>query len=156
MDGTSGKSRLRCDMSVHSQHSSVTVNSSSGGRQVLVTPLSSVQREMPSGSFVDIGNRQQVVITPQYTSTLNPNKQHFIDKTILKAVCQNAKKDVPRAFTLRNIDTSRVLSCNNLKSVIRTQLQHDIVSDNFDVGYVQGTCVVRAEAKIILLKCGLP
>ena len=147
MDGTSGESKSRCDVSVHSQHSSVTANNSSGGRQVLVTPLSSVQCEMPSGSFMNIGNRRQVVITPQYISTLQPNKQHFIDKTIFKAVCQNAKKDVPQAFTLCNIDTSRVLSCNDLKSVIWTQLQHYIISDNFDVGYVQGTCVVRVRSK---------
>ena len=152
--GVCGAPGSRCNVSVVGQQSSVTVNNGSGGRQVLITPLSSVhvQHQAPSS----ITHRQRHVVTAPLATptstvaskgTLPPSGQHFIGKALLKAVCQSAKKDPPRAFTLRGIDTTKVLSCDDLKTIIRRQLQHDIRSDDFDVGYIQGSSVVRVRSK---------
>ena len=95
-------------------------------------------------SSVTVNNgERQVLVTPLQ----NTHRQCVIDKAILKAVCRSAKKETSRAFSLRNIDITRVLSCYDLKSIIRSQLQHDIVADDFDVGYIQGACVVRVRSK---------
>ena len=40
--------------------------------------------------------------------------------------------------------------CEELKKVIREQLKEDIVNHNFDVGYVQGTKVVRIRSRLDL------
>lgn len=62
-----------------------------------------------------------------------------MDKALLKAV---GKKD-PKTFTLYNINQHALLTCDDLKGVIRKKLSDDITSGDFDVGYVQGTTVVR-------------
>ena len=64
------------------------------------------------------------------------------DKVLLKAVNKKGKKD-PKTFTLRNINELDILSCDDLKSVIRRKLSSDIATGNFDVGYLQGSAVVR-------------
>ena len=64
-----------------------------------------------------------------------------VDKVLLKAVNKKGKKD-PKTFTLRNVDQSAVLSCDDLK-IIRKNLRYDITSGHFDVGYIQGSSVVR-------------
>jgi len=64
-----------------------------------------------------------------------------VDKVLLKAVNKKGKKD-PKTFTLRNIDQHALLTCDNLKGVIRRKLIDDITTSDFDVGYVQGTTVV--------------
>ena len=65
-----------------------------------------------------------------------------MDKVLLKAVNKKGKKD-PKIFTLRNINQHALLTCEDLKGVIRTKLSDDITNGDFDVGYVQGTTVVR-------------
>ena len=92
------------------QHS-VTVNS---GR-VRVTPLSGCQGH-----------------------PLSNEKSTKLDKIVLRAVCKDDSK-VCRSFTLRNIDTALVCSCDDLKIVIRSQLCQDITQEDFDVGYVRGS-----------------
>ena len=57
------------------------------------------------------------------------------NKLLLKAVCKSTK-EAPKTFTLRGVDIGRVNSQNQLKKVIREQLQDDLVK-NFDVGYYQ-------------------
>ena len=70
---------------------------------------------------------------------------HIISKILLKAVTcktkssKSAKKD-PKTFTLRNIDVSKVDTCNKLKELIVSQLND--LTRKFDVGYYQGTTVV--------------
>lgn len=54
---------------------------------------------------------------------------------------KKGKKD-PKTFTLRNIDQHALLTCDNLKVVIRRKLIDDITTSDFDVGYVQGATVV--------------
>ena len=57
------------------------------------------------------------------------------------------KKDSVRSSILRKIDSSKVLSCADLKGIIKEQLQHDVVSGDFDVGYVQGASVIRVRSR---------
>ncbi len=100
------------------QHS-VTVNS---GR-VRVTPLSGCQGH-----------------------PLSNEKSTKLDKIVLRAVCKDDSK-VCRSFTLRNIDTALVCSCDDLKIVIRSQLCQDITQEDFDVGYVRGSTVIRSRSE---------
>ena len=57
------------------------------------------------------------------------------------------KKDSARLFILRNIDSSKVESCAELKGLIKQQLKEDAVCGDFDVGYVQGASVIRVRSK---------
>ena len=129
-------------------NSSVTVNSGSGGRQVVVSPLSSVGH--PPSSPI---NQRQVLATPlcvqRPVGTPLPTGQRSVgklDKLILKEVCKSTKKD-SRNFTLRNLNTTEVCSCDDLKKVIRSQLHQDITSKDFDIGYVQGSNVIRIRSR---------
>ena len=123
------------------QHSSVTVNNGSGRRNVLITPLASVRCQTPAVT-------QPLANPPSTMVRCSTDTTSTIDKATLKAVCPGAayKKDSARTFILRNIDSAKVVSCADLKSTIRRQLQHDIVSGDFDVGYV-GASVVRVRSK---------
>ena len=69
----------------------------------------------------------------------NPN---MLPKVLLKAHTLN-KKDPAKTFTLRNLDLSVIKSCADLKAVIKSRLSSDITAEQYDVGYVQGTNVVR-------------
>ena len=60
-----------------------------------------------------------------------------IGKLMLKAVSKD-KKGHLKVFHLRNINANEVLSSGSLRSLIRSQLQDDIISENFDVGYMNG------------------
>ena len=48
---------------------------------------------------------------------------------------------------MRNIDSSKVESCAELKGLIKQQLKEDVVCGDFDVGYVQGASVIRVRSK---------
>ena len=48
---------------------------------------------------------------------------------------------------MRNIDCSKVISCGDLKGLIQQQLKQDVTSGDFDVGYVQGTSVIRVRSR---------
>ena len=69
----------------------------------------------------------------------NPN---VLPKVVLKAHSVN-KKDSAKTFTLRNLDLSAIKSCVDLKAVIKRRLSSDITGEEYDVGYVQGSNVVR-------------
>ena len=64
----------------------------------------------------------------------------MIDKLLIKVFSKCNKKGA-KTFTLRNIDTQTVCSCDKLKSEIVMQLESD-VSGYFDVGYVKGASLV--------------
>lgn len=51
-------------------------------------------------------------------------------------------KSTPKMFTLRNIDCSKITSCEQLKNVIKTQWRSDIVGEEFDVGFVSDNNVI--------------
>ena len=45
-------------------------------------------------------------------------------------------------FTLRNIRSSSIASCEYLVALIRSQLSHDLIDGSFDVGFVQNNAAV--------------
>ena len=90
-----------------------------------------------------IGTRQPVTITPisPFVPPATPKPPVIIQKVLLKAVSKVGKQ-VSKMFTLRNIDVNKIVSRDNLMGEIRGQLRGDIVSSDFDVGYVCGNSVI--------------
>ena len=96
-------------------------------RQVVITPLS-------SGSGIQV---------PQKTRVQQPDP-HKISKLLIKAVERNSvkgKKDNGKTFTLRDLNPSASQTCTQLKTLIKAQLDADLV-DEFDIGYIQSNTVV--------------
>ena len=58
----------------------------------------------------------------------------MIPKVLLKCASREDKK----TFTIRNINSSVVKTCESFKSLIRAQLGGEVVKD-FDIGYQHGT-----------------
>ena len=114
-------------------------------RKVLITQLAAIRPEqlatLPPGVCARFA---QGAVQPPTSSTLTT-----ISKATLKAVCSGGgafKKDAARTFILRNIDCSKVTTCDDLKDIIKNQLRDDI-SREFDVGYIQGTNVIRVRSE---------
>ena len=78
--------------------------------------------------------------TPTCTGTKAQQPRGIISKLLLKAFCVSTKKD-SKTFTLRNVNTAAIGSCEQLKCEIRSQLCGDIVQE-FDVGYLQGSTLI--------------
>ena len=76
-------------------------------RQMLVTPLTVPARAGPS----------------------------LIDKVLLNAVSKTGKKEA-KIFTMRSIDTEKIVSRDALKTAIRGQLRKDIICTDFDIGFM--------------------
>ena len=137
-----------------SVNGNVTVNNGSltysarGGqrRQVLVTPLVEGSQQRVQGDLavgtgrVLVSNLPAQSSQPQQPRTLVPNPNVLL-KVLLKAHGLN-KKDPAKVFTLRNLDLSVIKSCADLKAVIKRRLSSDITSEEYDVGYMQGSNVV--------------
>ena len=68
-----------------------------------------------------------------------------LDKILLKAAYKGKKEF--KTFTLRNVDTAAIASCKDLKKLIKDSLRDDINSKDFDVGYMQGSNVIRVRTK---------
>ena len=126
-----------------------------GKRQVLVTPLSSVsippasrapQVQARHGSPFPTGLRARGEVLITSVSKATPptttvqHSSEIVSKLLLKAYCKSTKKD-PKTFTLRNIPTASITSCEQLKHEIKAQLHDDIVKE-FDVGVLRGTTPV--------------
>ena len=90
-----------------------------------------------------VETRQPVRITPisPFVPPATPEPPVIIQKVLLKAVSKVGKQ-ASKTFTLRNIDIDKILSCDNLMGEIRGQLRGDIVSSDFDVGYICGNSVI--------------
>ena len=73
---------------------------------------------------------------------------------LLKAVLKGSNKD-GKTFTIRDVDTVAISSCDDMKMLIREQLSEDIVTEDFDVGFVNGSSVIRIRNKEIFLMFGL-
>ena len=69
-----------------------------------------------------------------------------LDKVLLKATCKGKLKEF-KTFTLRNVDTAAVVSSQDLKKLIKESLHDDISSRDFDIGYMQGSNVIRVRTK---------
>lgn len=65
-----------------------------------------------------------------------------LDKVLLKATCKGKMKEY-KTFTLRNVDTAAIVSSHGLKKLIKESLHDDISSRDFDIGYMQGSNVIR-------------
>ena len=72
----------------------------------------------------------------------------MLDKLLFKAVHRGGKEF--KLFALRNVDVGK--GCDNMKSMIRKQLQDDIVESDFDVGMDNGGKVIslRTQAAIMV------
>ena len=90
------------------------------------------------------GTRQPVTITliSPFVLPATPKPPIVTQKVLLKAVSK-VGKNVSKVFTQHNIDIDKIVSCDNLKGEIRGQLRGDIVSSDFDVGYVCGNSVIN-------------
>ena len=97
---------------------------------------------------------RQVIVTPLTTSPAHatqPYSANVIKKVLLKAVSKSNKKD-PKTFTLRNIQSSHISTCHELKFLIRAQLQEDMIKEDFDVGYLQNSTVISIRSTDDLLE----
>ena len=70
----------------------------------------------------------------------------LIDKVTLKAVSKE-KKSVSKMFQLRNINPLEIQSYSSLVTLIRSQLQGDITTEDFDVGYISGSNCISIRNK---------
>ena len=115
----------------------VTVNNSGAARQVLVTPLAT----MPPTSHVSS------VVRPQL-SLQAAAIDRFVNKIMIRVESRESNKEF-RNFTLRNLDTEVINCCEELKREVRSQLEEDVTTGDFDVGYVQGTNkVIRIRSRL--------
>ena len=124
----------------------------SHNRPVTITPLSAVQQQSlvsRVSSHSGKSDGASLGATPQRASQcVQPQKNpvpvnitgSFVIKKILLKAFIKGKKD-SKVFTLRNIRTDDVTSCKDLVSIIKSQLQHDVIKD-FDVGFVENSSSV--------------
>lgn len=94
---------------------------------------------------------RKVLVTP-LTSHVHP-RQSVIEKVLLKAASKTGpKKDKKdKTFTLRNLNKTKIASCDDLKSEIKRQLCDDLIDkEEFDVGYIphkEGERVINIRSK---------
>lgn len=120
----------------------VTINSGSkkqvsknGGGCVLITPLSKGTYSMPN------------VPTAKLNTTLQ-GASPLLSKVLVNVASKDGPISSGKMFTLRDLDITAILTCEDLKGedlkdAIKRQLTDDIVDSDFDVGYVEGSSVVR-------------
>lgn len=76
---------------------------------------------------------------------MQPLAAVMLDKVFLKAVNRKNLKEV-KTFMMRDVNTAFIHSLGDLKALIRENFCDDIRRD-FDVGYAQGTNVIRVRSK---------
>lgn len=94
-----------------------------------------------------------VFVTPIRSATTKGNnmpKVKIIEKVLLKAVTKVGKSS-SKMFTLRNVRDGLV-SCNDVKSTIKSQLQNDIIAEDFDVGFISNGNVIIFRSKSDLVE----
>ena len=125
----------------------VTVNNGAS-RQVLVTPLSTTP---PPSYFSSSSTRTLQRPISQASTSMAPtaSSDDFVDKIMIRVESIKSSK-VFRNFTLRGININIVNCCEELKKLIRDQLNDKIISRDFDIGYIQGTKVVRIRSRLDL------
>ena len=114
-------------------------NSMEAVRRVLVTPLavSSQHHQSPQQNL-----QQPVPVRPRGTQV--HQQQTVLEKLLLKVYSKSSKKEW-KMFTLRNVDTASIKTCDDLKEEIRIQLTDDVKKD-FDVGFVQGSNLISVRS----------
>lgn len=104
---------------------------------VVVTPLSTNIHLQPR-------QLQNQLVQSQVPSQVPPPPQKQAVRVLLKAV---KKKGTKSDSSLRNVILSSIESINMLKDVIREGISDDITSKDFDVGYLQGSNVIRIRSR---------
>ena len=133
--------RQGCNVSVVRSHqANVTVNSQD--QVTTVTPAIVTIPNLPRPGHVIIMplTNSTSLTTPEQSHELQSMRHQATEqaesigsKLLLKALCKYTKQS-PKTFILRGFDIATVNSQNQLKNVIKKQLQDDLVKD-FDVGY---------------------
>ena len=83
------------------------------------------------------------VPTAASNSGAQARAHHVLNRVLIKAVPKGGGKGEGKNFTLKNVNTAELSSCNQLKALIKEQLCDDIESGSFDVGFIDGSNVVR-------------
>lgn len=80
------------------------------------------------------------------TAKLNTTLQGaspLLSKVLVKVASKDGPISSGKMFTVRDLDITTIFTCEDLKDAIKRQLTDDIVDSDFDVGYVEGSSVVR-------------
>ena len=114
-------------------------------------PAGGVIRRFILGQDQGTPIRRPVLVTPLSIQQENvPPRAKQLIKVLIKVVPQDDPKGkTQKVFTLRNVDTETVHSCDDIREIIKAQLEGEIVSDRkFDVGIVSGaTSVISLRTK---------
>ena len=90
--------------------------------------------------------RRPILVTPLvHQENVPPSANQLIDKVLIKVVSKRDKSQ--KVFTLRSIDSGTIHSCDDVRKVIKAQLETDIISDEFDVGIVSSSTVISIRTK---------
>ena len=122
-------------------------------RAPLITVNKFQQPYTPASGLVPGSGNRPVLITPLSTgpsiSVLQATPVNVVERIFLKAVTRKDKGN-PKMFTLRNLDCDKIVSCGALKKEIRNQLKEDVVSSDFDVGFLHGSSVITIRNSVDL------
>lgn len=124
----------------------VTPISKSASQPVFVAPVSRSNKSsnQPVSSHA---NQRPVSVLATSRSQLGHS---VISKLVVKAVTKLVKP--PRwSLSLRNIKDN-LFSCDDVKGVICNQLDRGIITDDFDIGYVNGIRVIIFRTKADLVE----
>ncbi len=97
---------------------------------------------VPSNDHLHAG---RVLTTPLSFTDLSKKQDTIKKKILIKAVLKSYKKD-PKTFTLRDVNISKIVTCDYLKLLIKSQFNNDLSKD-FDVGYYDGSTVVSIRSE---------
>lgn len=137
------------------------VSSPSGGH-VTVTPLVNTTARPVSVTVLQRGRGLPPPVTQtasarvpfDVTAQQRQRLQHSgcipiapLNRVLLKAVLKGGNVKDGKIFTIRNVDTTVISSCDDLKKTIKQQLSEDITTDDFDIGFVDGSSIVRLRNK---------
>lgn len=90
------------------------------------------------------GTTAPVTISKQVLFPQTQQQAQKLDKVLIKVACKSNSKEV-KTFTVRDVDLDSVQSLNDLKVLIKDKLRDDL-RKTFDVGYIQGTNVIRVRS----------
>ena len=119
----------------------VTINN--GGHdtsRVIVTPLTSTT----VGGFTLYSNAVGISMSPNATGG---HRVTMINRLLLKAVPKSGIAGKEEIFPLHNVDPSEISSCDELKDLIKKRLSGDIIAGEFNVGYFEGSNILRIRSK---------
>ena len=162
------KAPLSCSVAIVGNQR-VTVNNeslnqvSSPSGDVTVTPLVNTTARPVSDTVLQRGRGLPPPVTQtasaripfDVTAQQRQRLQHSgcipiapLNRVLLKAVLKGGNVKDGKIFTIRNVDTTVISSCDDLKQ----QLSEDITTDDFDIGFVDGSSIVRLRNKEDLIE----